>query len=151
MRAMKIGSVWEAINEQNKKLDEQSKKFDLVIKESREDTDRKIALWTQEHREERREMEARIAADRKETSERLERDRVATEARLAADRKEATDKLDRERKEVQERFEKEREESLKEFKTQRRWLVANFVAVMIAVFGIFSAIGTAFAIFFLQN
>ena len=103
--------------------------------EWKEQFNRSLADW----KEERREMEARV-----------DRDRAATEARLATDRKDAAEKLAAERKDAADRFERERVEARQEFKTQRRWLIANFVAILIAIFGVFFAIGTAFIIFFLQ-
>ena len=132
MRTLKARSMREAINElgsrlgeQGMKIDEQGNRFDLMFKEYKEKSDREFALW----RDERREMDARIAADRKEASDRIERDRAATEARLAADREAANARLQQEIR-----------ENKREFAAQRRWLVANFLAVVVGGSGIFAAI-----------
>ena len=113
----KTGSLWDVIMEQSRKFDEQVRMFDeqsrqseFQFKQAMERIDFKYDLWINE----RREMEARIAADRKETAERLAQDRRDSEARL--------------------------ERKFREFRSQKRWLVANFVAVLIGMGGIFAAI-----------
>ena len=134
-RTPRAGSIWDAVmvldrkfDEQGRKFDEQSRKFEeqnrkfeeqnrqseSQFKQAVERIDAKYDLWIVE----RCEMEARI-----------ERDRAATEARLAADRKEAT-----------ERFLLERREARQEFNSQKRWLIANFVTIIVGKVSIFAAI-----------
>ena len=88
----------------------------------------------QEFKEDRKESEARLALDRKESEARQQ----ATEARLALERKESIERLERERKEAAERLERERRESIerlererKDARSTRRWLITNFVAIMV--------------------
>ena len=102
-----------------------------------------------ELRQDRLEIEQRIAADRKEAEKRQE----AAEARLAADRKEAEARLAADRKEAEKRQEatearlvQERAEARKDFNSQRRWLIANFVAVVVCMMSIFFAILLAIGI-----
>ena len=77
-RTTRVGSVWDAIQMQAERSDEQSRKSEYEFKQAMDKIDRNYEFGLVE----RREMEARV-----------ERDRAATEARLAADRKEAAEKL----------------------------------------------------------
>ena len=121
MRVLKARGIREELeyyhNQTEKRFDEISLRFDEFLRRF----DRSEADW----KEERREMEAHIAADRRETAERLAQDRRDAEARLERDRKDAEMRLERESR---------------EFKAQKRWLVANFVAVVAGIGGIFAAI-----------
>ena len=67
-------------------------------------------------RVDRKEVEARLAADRKELAE-----------RLAADRKEE----EKRRQEAWARFDKTQMDMLREFNSQRRWLITNFIAIIV--------------------
>ena len=94
-----------------------------------------VDVIRQEFKEDRKESEARLAADRKESEARLALDRKESEARLAADRKEATERLERERKEFDIKFAAER----KEARSNKRWLVGNFIAILVLAATIFFA------------
>ena len=119
--------------------------------------DKHMELW----RQDRMEVEMRIAADRKETADRLAADRKeaearqqAAEARLAADRKETADRLAADRKETADRLAADRKEAeerqkatesrlmdeRKEFITHKRFLIANFVAIVVGMASMFIAI-----------
>ena len=80
------------------------------------------------------EREERFTKLVKESEARLAADRAATEARLAADRKEAEARqqatearLAAERKDFEAKFEAER----KEARSNKRWLIGNFVALLV--------------------
>ena len=90
--------------------------------------------------------EDRLAADRKDSAERLERERRESEARLERERRDsearqqATEaRLERERKDSEARLIEERRESRRDYNTQRFWLVANFIAIVIGVGGLYLA------------
>ena len=76
--------------------------------------------------------EARLAADRKEAADRLAADRKETADRLAADRKEAEAR--------QQATETRLMDERKEFITQKRWLIANFLAIVVGMASIFIAV-----------
>ena len=101
--------------------------------------DAKFDRFEKQWREDRKEEAARLAADRKETEARLERDRKeaeakqkATETRLMDERKEAEAR----QKATETRLMDER----KEFITQKRWLIANFMAIVVGMASIFIAV-----------
>ena len=116
MGTARVRGVWEELQRQSRVYDEDRREYDRRNEESRirfeefiKRFDRSETSW----KDERREMEARLAADRKEASER--------HAASLAD------------------FRQERRETKQEFASQRRWLMANFVAVVIGMIGLFSA------------
>ena len=120
MKSVRSRGIWEELGLQRSLLEESRKENEkwhaeirITFNEFIKRFDRSEANW----KEERREMEARIAAYRKETAE-----------RLAADRKEATERLEAERK-----------ESKREFISQKRWLIATFVTVFVGMGSIFAA------------
>ena len=99
----------------------------------------KLDKHMEQWRQDRKEMEERIAADRRETADRLAADRIeaearqkATEARLMDERREA----DARQKTTEARLMDER----KEFITQKRFLIANFVAIVVGMASIFIAV-----------
>ena len=118
--------------------------------------DAKFDRFEEKWRQDRKEMEARLAADRKETADRLAVDRKeaeerqrTTEARLAAERKEAEERqkateerLAAERKEAETRLAAERKEAQKALSTQKGWLIASFIAIIVGAFSITVAILT---------
>ena len=116
--------------------------------------DRHLEQWRQDLKEMNAATEMRLAADRKEAAERLAADRKEAAERLAADRKEAEarqqtteSRLMNERKEAEARqqssearFAADRAADRNEFISQKRWLIANFLAVVIGMTGIFIAL-----------
>ena len=99
------------------KLDAKFDKFEEKwARERKEDAAR--------HAETMEKMEARLAVDRKEA-----------EARLAADRKEA----EAMQQATEVRMIEERKEARRDFNSQRFWLVANFIAIVIGVGGLYLA------------
>ena len=94
--------------------------------------DRHMEQW----RQDRQEMEARLAAERKEAAAYLDK----METRVAADRKETAERLAADREEAEARLAAERQEARREFNSQRRWLIANFAAVVVGMGGIFIAL-----------
>ena len=105
--------------------------FEIELIQSQVDAIRQeFREYRKEFKEERKESEARLAIDRKEAEARQQ----ATETRLVAERKEAEARqqatearLALERKESIERLKRER----KDARSTRRWLITNFVAIMV--------------------
>ena len=87
------------------------------------------------HAETMEKMEARLAADRKESEARLAADRKESEARLAADRKESEAR----QQTTEARMIEERKEARRDYNSQRFWLVANFIAIVIGIGGLYLA------------
>ena len=99
------------------KLDAKFDKFEEKwARERKEDAAR--------HAETMEKMEARFAADRKES-----------EARLAADRKESEAR----QRATEARMVEERKEARRDYNSQRFWLIANFIAIVIGVGGLYLA------------
>ena len=105
--------------------------------------DAKFDKHMEQMRQDRKEMieatEARLAADRKETAERLAADRKEATERLAADRKEAEAR--------QQATETRLMDERKEFITQKRWLIANFLAIVVGMASIFIAVLIAIVLY----
>ena len=117
---------------------EREERFTRWLKES----EARLAADRKEAEARQQAAEARLAADRKEAEARQQ----ATETRLALERKETTERLERERKEAAERLERERKEfeikftaERKEAKSNKRWLVGNFIAILVLAATIFFA------------
>ena len=117
---------------------------DLNVLESKIDTKLEVKLnefnsklteFKAEIKELVKASEDRLAADRKDSAERLERERKESEARQLA----TEARLERERKESEARLVEERREARREYNTQRFWLVANFIAIVIGVGGVYLA------------
>ena len=122
-----------------------------------ESYDAKFDKHMEQWRQDRKEMEARIAADRKETADRLAADRKeaearqqATETRLTNERREAEarqqateTRLTNERREAEARqqaTETRLMDERKQFITQKRFLIANLVAIVVGMGSIFIAL-----------
>ena len=108
--------------------------------------DKHMEQWRQDSKAMYAATEARLAADRKEAEARQQ----ATETRLMNERKEAEarqqateTRLMNERKEAEARqqvTETRLMDERKEFITQKRWLIANFLAIVVGMASIFIAV-----------
>ena len=76
-------------------------------------------------------MEARLAVDRKEAEARQQ----ATEARMALERKQAEAR----QQASETRMALERKEARRDYNSQRFWLIANFIAIVIGIGGLYLA------------
>ena len=101
--------------------------------------DRFEEKWRQDRKEEAErhaatleKMEARIAADRKEAEARQQ----AAETRLANERKEAEAR----QQTTETRLVEERKEARREYNTQRFWMIANFIVLLLGVGGIIATV-----------
>ena len=117
MRRVRVNSVRDELEIRSKLSEDSRRECDRRHDESRirfeefiKRFDRSEANW----KEERRGMEARLAADRKEATEKHA-------ASLAE-------------------FRQERIETKQEFTAQRRWLMANFATILVGMVSIFAAI-----------
>ena len=99
--------------------------FERRTEQQYEKMEARLAAERKESEARQNAMEARLAADRKESEARLAEDRKESEARLATDRKES------------EARQKAMEERLV---SNRNWLMATFFTVLFGLTGIFAAI-----------
>ena len=120
------------LNERISQIDKRLGKHTIKSDERFRLNDERFKLWFERSDLERKEMEARISADRKDAAERL----AAEWKKYEAEKKERDEKFAVERKE----FQQERKEAMQEFDSQKRWLKATFAAVLVGVCGIFTAI-----------
>ena len=122
----------------------QDRKEMIAATEARLAADRKEAEARQQATETRLENERKEAEARQQATEtRLENERKEAEARLAADRKETAERLAADRKEAEARqqaTETRLMDERKEFITQKRWLIANFLAIVVGMASIFIAV-----------
>ena len=114
----------EASKEINARFKDCRKEFEEAVLEIRHIT-RRMDGAELNWKEERRLMEDRVNADRKATETRLAAERSAAEARLAA---------------ADARFERELDKSQREFASQKRWLIANFVVVLLGVLALITTL-----------
>ena len=103
-------------------------KFDKHMEQMRLDRKKMIAATEARLAADRKEAEARLVADRKEA----EAKQQATETRLMNERKEAEAR--------QQATETRLMDERKEFITQKRWLIANFLAIVVGMASIFIAV-----------
>ena len=145
----------------NQRFEENRKKFEDAVVEIRFITKRLDSAelkWN----EERQLMEDRVNADRNATDARLSAQHAEAAARLEAERIASNKKLEEERIASDKRLEADRiasdarlaadrakweqdfDKRSREFASHKRWLIANFVAILLGVFAIFARLNGYF-------